>query len=90
MTNMQIDNLGSAIAQATMIAASEILHAASKADSVNLDALCAALRVEAKAAADVILTDGKALLDAGRAPYLSELFKVETVSAARRAVEAVI
>lgn len=91
MNNQKIDNLGSAIAQATMVAAAEILKAQNvPTESVDLDALCAALRTEAKVAADAILTDGKALLDGGRAPWLSELFKAETVSAARRAVAAVL
>lgn len=89
MTNQQIDNLGSSIAEAVMVAAVEILHSQGKTDSVDLDALCAALRTEGKAVVDTILADGKALLDAGRAAYLTELFKVEAISAARRAVEAV-
>ena len=90
MTNQKIDNLGGAIAEATMVAAVEILHSKGQTGKVDLDVLCAALRAEAKIAADAILTDGKALLDGGRAPYLTELFKAETVSAARRAVESVL
>lgn len=89
MDNQRIDNLGTAIAEATMVAAIEILHSLGKTDSVDLDALIVELRIEAKVASSAILADGKALLAAGRSPWLGEMFKAETVAAARRAVATV-
>lgn len=79
-----VDLLGSKIAQCTMVAAAEMVR--QQGLTVDVDALCAALRREALVASDTIMSDGKALLDAGQGGWLESLLKVECVEAAKRAL----
>jgi len=86
-----VDNLGTVIANATMLAASEILKSKGRsADDVAMDKLIDELRTQAKAAASRILDQGKVLLDSGRTGWLDTLLKVECAEAARKAVEVVL
>ena len=85
---MNIDALGTAIANATMKAAAEMLRAQGKGSKdIDLDKLTEALRSEAKAAAGRILDQGKALLDGGMSGWLNTLMTVECCQAAKNALE---
>lgn len=81
-------NLGTAVAEATMIAAVELLRSrGTTLAQLNMSALVEALRRESKAAIVRILDDGKTLLDAGRTAWLPTLLAAECTDAARRAID---
>jgi hypothetical protein len=83
-------DLGSVIADATMRAAANILERRGALKTVDVDALCVALRKYTLAALDRVLDQGKALLDGGQAGWIEQLVRVECVDAARLAVEEVL
>lgn len=80
-------NLGTAVAEGTMVAAVAILKSRGVTLArLDMTALVDALRREAKVALTNVLDDGKALLDAGRSAWLSTLLATECTEAARRAL----
>ena len=80
-------NLGSLVADTTMKAAVDMIHARGmKVDDLDTEALVVNLRTEAKVALGNILDDGKVLLDSGRAGWLDALVKAECMDAAERVV----
>lgn len=91
MENTAIDSLGTLLADTSMRAAAEILHKRGKtAVDIDVDKLCAALRVETKAAADRILARGRALTNGGYSGWLMTLVKAECAEAAKAAVAVVL
>lgn len=82
------NDLGTITAHATMAAAVEILRQrqVDPMHGVDIDALCVALRREAKVALGVILENAPGAIGLGEM-WCRELVKVESVAAARRAVE---
>lgn len=82
-------NLGTVIANATMQHAANILREQCKSSNdYDMDVLIDALRTEAKAALGRVMDQGKALLETGNAGWLRKMVEVETLVAAKAAVEA--
>jgi hypothetical protein len=78
------EHLGAVIADTAMRAAADIIRQRNL--TVDVDALCAALRKHAQAAGLRILDGGRALLDGGRAGWLETLLRAECTAAALAAV----
>jgi hypothetical protein len=87
---MENQNLGSVVADATMRAAVDMIHAQGNGlEDINSEALVVALRREAKAALSTIIDEGKALLDSGFGGWTETLIRTECVAAAQRAVSSI-
>ena len=84
-------NLGTVIADTTLKAAAETIRATGRDPmGVDVDALMVACRREAKVALNAIMSDGKALIDGGRASWLNTLLITECTAAGQRAAADVL
>ena len=84
-----MNRFAQAIVDGVTLAAAEILSARGIDPATRIDAMVLAVRREAVTAANALLDDGKALVDAGRSPWLTELFKAECAAAGRRVADEV-
>lgn len=82
-------SFANAVVEGITLAAAEILRSRGIDPVTRLDEMVLAVRREATTAAHALLDDGKVLVDAGRAPWLTELFKAECAAAGRRVADAV-
>ena len=90
-TTMNLDALGTQIANAMMLAAAEYCRKQGRALSdADIDGLCAALRARSGRVTAAILDQGKALIDAGRGAWLSTLVATEAATAGIDAAKEVL